>query len=69
MKEKFKCVCAAEWFAKASAEGAFYGRYVEVALDRKPEAPIPVDIFENGKWIKVWSDTGKPYNPKSYGGR
>lgn len=70
---------AAEWFAKASAEGAFCG-------ERRPKTPLMeesnlfvdrlfapqvVDIWNAAtrRFGQIWSDTGLPYNPKVHGGR
>lgn len=65
---------ASKWFASASAEGAFAGREerkVEVSQPAASFGPTVVDRWDatNRKWLKIWSDTGLPYNEKSWGGR
>lgn len=63
---------AIEWFAIASAEGAFCGRDYTPKQDRPlVGGPQVVDRWNAAtrKWDQIWSDTGLPYNPKVHGGR
>lgn len=66
---------ATEWFAKASAEGAFCGReypaMVSNVITPQTYAPQVVDRWNatTRRFDQIWSDTGLPYNPKVHGGR
>ncbi len=60
---------ATEWFAQATAEGAFCAREEAVTESPVKRFRQPVDNWdaERNCWVTVWSDTGLHYDER--GGR